>query len=253
MENSQGTSFIPKSPVKGTVKPRGVRRVYILTYVTYVLFFGTLLATAGVFMYGLTIDAQLVSEKERLSVERDSFNQADLEKVRELESRMDTAFSILDRHVSLHSVFKALEVVTLRPVQLYGFEYTKDLNNSLNLTLLARTKNFNNALFQREILSGNAILNGATISDIKYTGSEPEDGLPAASEEVQFTITKKLSVGDIPYTGSSVTSDDSFTITDSFTDSLGESETFTEEDTFSTSGEDSEPWVDTGVTDIINE
>ena len=47
MEKPQGTSFIPKSPVKGTVKPRGVRKVYILTYVTYVLFFGTLISYKG--------------------------------------------------------------------------------------------------------------------------------------------------------------------------------------------------------------
>ena len=46
--NSQSTSFIPQRPTQGKLKNRGVRKIYILTYVSYVLFFGTLIAAAGV-------------------------------------------------------------------------------------------------------------------------------------------------------------------------------------------------------------
>jgi hypothetical protein len=200
MENSQRNSFIPRSPIKGTVKPRGVRRVYILTYVSYILFFGTLLATSGVFVYSITLDNQLSSEKARLSAERELFNQADLERVKELESRLKTSQNILDRHVSVHSILNALETTTLRPVQIDGFEYVKDSNNSLDLTLTARTQNFNDALFQREIFFSNGILNGAQVSEIKFEESDVSDASATTYEEVQFTLTKKLTVNEIPYT-----------------------------------------------------
>lgn len=243
MEKFQGSSFIPKGPVRGTVKPRGVRRVYILTYVTYVLFFGTLLATAGVFMYGLSIDTQLVAEKDRLLQERESFNQADLERIRELELRMDTAFAILDRHVSLRSVLEALEATTLRPVQIYGFEYIKDIDNSLILTMTARTENFNNALFQREIFASNDVLNGATISELSFTEAELGDGSSIKTQEVEFTIIKELSVDEIPYTIDPFASDDSLTTTGSFTEEVEEASSVLDETLES----------ETDVTDVIRQ
>jgi len=200
MEKPQGTSFIPKSPVKGTVKPRGVRKVYILTYVTYVLFFGTLISAAGLFVYGLTIEQQLVSEKNRLADERKSFKEADLERVRDLEVRMNTAFSVLDRQVSVHSIFEALERSTVKPIQIEGLEYVKDIDNSLNVTLRAVTEIFNSALFQREIFASDSVLAGASFSEVSFSSTESETDLPLeSSEELRFTLDKKFNAADIPY------------------------------------------------------
>jgi hypothetical protein len=206
MENKQGTSFIPKSPVRGAVKPKGVRKIYIFTYVAFVFFFGTMLATAGTFFYNISIESQLISAKERLSQERNQFNQSDLERVRELEKRMNTAFSILDTKVSLYKLFTTLEETTLRPAKISGFEYKKTVDNSLDLALTVDTSDFNTALFQREIFSSNSILKGSEISEISYT-----DGLNASVEDapvksnVSFIVSKKLTSSDIPYTASSNT------------------------------------------------
>ena len=200
MENRQGTSFIPKSPVRGAVKPAGARKVYIFTFVSFVFFFGTLLATAGTFFYNISIDSQLSSQKARLSEERSSFNQSDLERIHELETRMKTAFNILDGKVSLHSLLIALEDTTLRPVQIVGLEYKKDVNKSLNLALSIRTTNLNAALFQREIFSGNTVLKGSSVSEIIFTdGAAEGDSEVLAESEVTFTVSKELTKADIPY------------------------------------------------------
>ena len=225
MGNQQGTSFIPKSPVRGAVKPAGVRKVYIFTYVSSVFFFGTLLATAGTFFYNISIDSQLSSQKARLSEERSSFNQSDLERVRELETRMKTAFNILDGKVSLHSLLIALEDTTLRSVQIVGLEYKKDVNNSLNLALLITTTNFNASLFQREIFSGNTVLKGSSVSEIIFTdGAAEGDSEVLAESEVTFTVSKELTKADIPY---EVTT---FSAPATFVEEVDETETVTEAD-----------------------
>jgi len=239
MENSQGNSFIPKSPVRGTVKPYDVRKVYIFTYITFVFFFGALIATAGTFFYDITIDRQLESQKSRLAEERNSFNQADLERVRELEKRMTTAYSILDRHVSVHSILSALEESTLRSVQIDSFEYMKDVDNSLNLALIARTTNFNAALFQREIFSGNSVLAGGSISKIELSDEQSlDDTSDTAGKEVIFRIEKSLSSLNIPYVPNAYTPvvvnsfDDTETFSiDDLNDGLAGAEDFESDDT----------------------
>lgn len=198
MENSQSNSFIPKTPVRGTVnKRRGVRKVYVLSYLTFVLFFGTLIATAGTFFYNLTVAADLVAQKDLLSEQRSTFSQSDLERVRDLDARMNMAQNILSRHVSVHSVFSALESTTLRPVELTNFSYIKE-EDGLKLSLGANMPDFNTALFQREKLRENSILKGAIISGITYE-TEVGEQEGTIKPNVTFTVEKILSPDEIPY------------------------------------------------------
>ena len=125
MENPKGTSFIPKNPTRATVRPRGVRRVFILTYVAAIFFFGTIVAVIGVFVWNITIETKLEEQKSILSDERDSFDQAGLESIRDLSTRLDTAKGLLEKQVSILSIFDALEKTTLDPVQLLEFTYER--------------------------------------------------------------------------------------------------------------------------------
>lgn len=200
MENPSVNSFIPKSPVQASINPRGKRRVFIFSYVTAVFFFGTLLASVGIFIWGITMEKQLDTYKENLAIERNQFNQADLENIRELEGRMNTALGILNRHVSVHSILSALESTTLKTVQIVGFSYTKEIDDSLNLSLAISTADFNSALFQREIFSGDSILGAAITSSMLYVDPEPTEltgFLPA--NEVTYVMSKKILVSDVPY------------------------------------------------------
>ncbi|MFT5849686.1 MAG: hypothetical protein ACI9H6_000500 [Patiriisocius sp.] len=204
MENPHGASFIPKSPVRGAVKPRGVRRVYILTYVAFICFIGALLAAAAIFFYDLSINGQIEAQKEQLVQEQISFSQSDLEHVRDLEHRMNEAYAILDKHVSVHAVLTALEDVTLQTVQLIEFEYTKEPGGALILAVSSKMPDFNTALFQREVLSGNAVLAGSEIAEITYgdVTVESEDPLLPTFEETEliFILKKELIRSDIRYT-----------------------------------------------------
>ncbi|GEM_PF-511169 len=235
MENPQGASFIPKSPVRGSTKPRKVRRVYVLTYVAFVCFIGSLLAAGGMFFYDLSIDRKIDNQKILLSEEQNAFSQSDLEHVRDLENRMNTADAILNKHVSVHAVLTALEKSTLATTQLTELAYSKEPDGSLLLNVYTKIPDFNATLFQREILTGNTILSGAEIIELAYNDiTAEEDGALPVIEEAQVTylLSKILLPSDIPYVP--YAGDTSFTedVDDGNTSESGTSDTDAGSDAF---------------------
>jgi len=201
MENSQNSSsFIPKSPVRGNVKPRRkVRKIYLFTYLTSIIFFGTLIASAGTFFYKYTTRATLDEQKALLAIEKKELDvDREIEEVRAFELHSVTAYTLLDRHVSLGEIFESLESTTLESVQLTGFSYTKNKDNSLQLSLIAKTNSFNAALFQRSQFLEGTILENAKVAEVLYTNAISEETL-SSKTEVVLTIEKTLTPGEIPY------------------------------------------------------
>jgi hypothetical protein len=186
--NPQGTSFIPQRPTQGTIRKRGVRKVYILTYISFILFFGTILSTAGTFVYKTFENAQLDAQKKLLAEEREKFNEADMESVRELNRRMQNAQNLIDAHVSVVSIFTALEQSTLQELVLTGFDYKRSTAQVPTIALFGTTEAFNSILFQRTVLSSNPILKGASFTEVALMSEAQGENLPL-TKNIAFTIT----------------------------------------------------------------
>lgn len=188
MDSSQGSSFIPKAPVRGTVNKRRVRKVYVFTYLIYIFFIGSLLTAGGAWLYKLSVQRDLDAMKVTLNSEREQFNQADLERIRELNQRMEEVKRLLDNTVSMRSVLEAIEAVTVSAVDITGFSYHKEDSGALTLALAASADSFNTALFQRQVLASNPILAGATFDSVTYAGNNGDQ----AGEVITFTIDREL-------------------------------------------------------------
>lgn len=203
MVDSQNSSFIPNAPVKGEVaQPRG-RKVYVLSYISFVLFFGTLIVTGIVFFLGFQQDKNLQLQQQRLDQEKAQFSESNLQSVRELSIQLEAAEQLLGRHVSLASILTSLEYTLLKSVNIVDFAFKKEGGSEYLLELIAEAPQFNSALFQREILSGNAILSGATISEVQYgtvTTEDADSATTQVTDSLLFKISKVLTVNDIPHT-----------------------------------------------------
>lgn len=199
MASPQGPSFIPKQPAQGNIKRRKVRKVYVLAYVSFVLFFGTLVASVGTFLYKVSIEAQLEREKENLAEQRQRFDESDIAQVQELSKRLTTAKQLLNAHVSPLRLIESLEDATVETVQLTSFALTQDQTTGITISLEARTEEFNSVLFQRSVVSANPVLSGASFESI--TGSKADVSGENSNDEqlVTFLITKDLAASDIPY------------------------------------------------------
>lgn len=182
-DNSQ-SSFIPKNPVRGSSRPRPVKRLYLISIVATILFISSALASAGIFVYTLSLEGSLRAEQQRLNEQRDSFSQSDLEQVLEFEARLGAAKQILNQQVYLPALFESLEATALQSTTYVGFAYEKIGVNNILVTLESSNPTFNGVLFQREVLAQNEILEGARIEDISLAA--PTAKSPVNS--VAFTI-----------------------------------------------------------------
>ncbi len=205
MDSSQGSSFIPKSPVRGAVTKRRVRKVYLITYLIYVFFVGSLLASAGIWFYKFTVQNDLDAVKLALNEERDKFKQSDLEMVSELNLRMKEADRLLGEQVSVANLLRAIESTTLLSVDLAGFLYEKDISGELRLTLNAQADDFNSTLFQRQVLASNPVLAGASMVSVAY-GAQEGDTTTQAEDTITFVIAKSIDPATIvPSVGTPLT------------------------------------------------
>lgn len=203
MISPQGpSSFIPKSPTKSVIRPRGVRKIYVFTYLSLVLFFGTLIASAGTFFFDVTVNSQLDAQKEQLANERNAFNASDLERLKELELRINNANIVLDTHVSVADIFKALEISTLNTVQLTGIEYDRTEFGAISVVVNALARNLNDARFQRDVFAANETLRQAGIINQSYTSRDSQIGDDVARSEGQaiaFALSGGFKVADLRY------------------------------------------------------
>jgi hypothetical protein len=200
MVNPQGTSFIPQRPARGKSQPRQVRKIYVLAYIAYVMFFGSLIAAGVVLFYQFSLGVHLDEKRTQLEQERQQFNQGDIESVRDLERRLKVAQERLNKHVSVLAIFEALERSTVRSLRYVSFSYQR-LNDSFPLlTFSGTSERFNNVLFQREVLASNPILAGSSFSEVQLQSSVNAQNPSVVTETIAFTLQKSLDTSLIGYT-----------------------------------------------------
>jgi hypothetical protein len=200
MENPQGTSFIPQRPTRGKTAPRKVRKIYVLAYLSIVLFFGSLLAAAGVFFFNLSLDIQLEKQEKFMAQERQQFNQGDIESVRDLEERITIAQERLDNHVSVLSIFEALEASAVQSISFVSFTYKRLGDGFPQVAFTGVSDQFNNILFQREVLASNPILAGSLFKEVSLTSLTGTNNTATGQKVIAFELGKEIDTGLIGYT-----------------------------------------------------
>lgn len=195
MSEQSSSSFIPKKPVRGSSRPRPVKRVYLISIVSSVLFVAALLASGGLFIYTISLEQELTSEQQRLNQQRETFSQSDLQRVLEFEARLQAANQLLNQQVYIPTLFRALEDTVLQSTVYRGLEYEKEGPNRINVTLETTNPTFDGVLFQREVFASNPTLQGVSITDVSFTSidnNQQQQQTADVANEVQFTIEHDL-------------------------------------------------------------
>ncbi|MEX0930723.1 MAG: hypothetical protein WDZ68_00340 [Candidatus Paceibacterota bacterium] len=175
------SSFIPKNANK-VKKLRTTKRIYIFSYISYVLFFGTLIVVLGTYVYNVQVKNSLEEHKQLIAAERESFTEGDIAQVRDLEKRLVTAERLINESSAPSRIFTELEGVVADTVRFAAFEYEHLENNDFKLTFSGLSESFDSAMFQRGLLSSAPILASAALSTYIYgenqegTNNAPEDG-----------------------------------------------------------------------------
>lgn len=204
--NPTGTSFIPQRPTQGKIKNRGVRKIYVLTYVSYVMFFGALMVAGATLFYTYVLEAQLQRQKDLLVAERAKFSQSEMASIQELDRRIDTAKQRMDAHISVPSIFQGLENSAVESLDFIGFTYKRLNDDAPLVSIKGSASMFNSVLFQREVLSRNPILAGAVFTEAELSLDKKSDEEFSKSSEsttktnITFIIDAEVDPELVPYT-----------------------------------------------------
>lgn len=175
MPESSGTSFIPKNSNR-VRKPRTNKRIYIFSYITYVLFFGTLLTMLGAYLYSVQVEKNLEGQKQQLASKHETFSDAEIAYVQDLEKRLLVAERLVNESSAPSRLFDALESVIADTVAVVEFTYEREANNNFVLTFAGAMNEFDSAAFQRDLFAAAPALANANVTEYTYATPSPSDG-----------------------------------------------------------------------------
>lgn len=202
MPGSSDASFIPKRGGPRRSKKVRSNRVYILTIVSYVLLFATLLAAGGTFLYHRYLDTQLENAVAALSQEIRSFQQADMEQVQAFDLRLRQANQRLNNSVSVVSIFEAIEAATINTVRLANLSLSREVDEQFVVEAEVVTDNFDSSLFQRGVYERNdEVVQSIRFESLQLNSvnSDPNQVFQTNEETVTFQATLEVPLGAIPF------------------------------------------------------
>ncbi len=201
-------SFIPRQTNKPTTRKRVTRRIYVLSYAVYVMFFGTLLIVAGLFVWEIQLNRDLNQQKALLEQERSAFSQSDIVRVKEADKQLLLVEDILNHQTAVSKIFSALEDVTLNSIQISSFVFSRsdEDSNAYIINFVSGTDDFDALLFQRDVLSKHTLFANAQIHKLGYGVDDIAKDLDVSNAKIKYSITVPISSSDIAFTGDNIQS-----------------------------------------------
>lgn len=167
MEPRFKTSFMPKKPVApqtGRV-PRG-GSVGLFFLLTLIVFLAAVVVSAGLFLYQLYLTNSIERKSDELERARASFDPALIQELTRLDTRIETAGSLLDNHIALTRLFAFLEENTLESVQFQNFRYTTLSDEGVTIAMSGKAKSFGAVALQSDVFGNSSFIRDPIFSNL---------------------------------------------------------------------------------------
>ncbi len=163
--------------------------------IAYIAFVTSLVAAIGIFFYEGYIDKQLEGEVNKLSAEIKGFSDADMERVREFNTRLWQTQERLDKSISLVSVLAALESATVQSAVIDQLSVKKSDDSSITIAARLMTDTFDSTLFQRGVYERSQVIDSVLIEDLTIVDSPDKDSIASG---VTFTAILTVPTDAVP-------------------------------------------------------
>ena len=200
---SQNSSFIPKRGSSQRRRPGRNKQLLVLSVVSYSLLFAAIIAAAATLFYQNFVMVQFQDQVTALNNAIQVFNTDDLERVSEFDSSLKHAIDRSNNSVSIVSLLDALDIATIRPVQITDLNIERQVDDHFVVAGSVTTNSFDAAIFQRKILSANRrLFNDVVIEDVvnfdSFTEGDAAAGqATASSRTVQFEFGMTIPVAEV--------------------------------------------------------
>ena len=164
MDPQVSTSFIPKEALTAErARTGGVGLLFLITMLLFVL---SLIAAGGVFAYTQILEKKLEDQKVSLNTQKGAFDPVTIQDLLRLDSRIEQAKLLLNKHVAPSAVFGFLSQNTLVNVQLTGFDYTLNADGTATMQLEGTADSFSTIALQSDALGKSLFLKDVIFSGI---------------------------------------------------------------------------------------
>jgi|AntRauTorckE6833_2_1112554.scaffolds.fasta_scaffold00565_17 hypothetical protein len=183
------TSFIPKKPVTtvssgGKLKRKGSD---LFTLVTFVIFITIVVIAVGTYLYKIKLESDVQQQVARIEEEAKSIDQAFLDEVIRLDSRISTVRKLLDNHLAPTQLFAVLEKHTYKAVKFNNLSYSLS-GNDVTLSGSGIAVGYESIVLQSDEYGK------AGIRDVIFSGlQQNEQGI------VSFSFSGKMDIDVVRY------------------------------------------------------
>lgn len=166
MQPDNRSSFIPKKSIKRVERVRSGRRIYILSYIAYAVFFATLVASGVIYFYAQYLQKELTTKIEELETQRVAFSQSSIEKVKDLERKLKLSEYFFDRHSSAYTVLHEIERLAVDKVVFKSFNYTRQENDEILISVNGGSNRFDEVAFQTSLLTRSNFFSDSVFTEL---------------------------------------------------------------------------------------
>ena len=177
MPGSSNTSFIPKRNPAQKERQGAKRQVFVGTFIIRILFFASLIAAAGVFIYETQLKKALDAEIVALSGAIGTFNEAEMQRVLQTNARLSQAEQKFESAASVGAVLRALERAAAQSVQVTELSLERIDDTTYEVEANMKTETFDSTIFQRSLLDESGIFVVSEITDLVLVTPPPEGAL----------------------------------------------------------------------------
>ena len=167
----------------------------MLSYLSFVIFFAAIVASAFVFFYKASAENALEAEKLHLIEERKRFDQSEIERLRALDLRLEEATDLMQTQASISDFLANMESSVSDEVRLSALTMTRE-DDLFGIEIEAVAPDFNAIDFQRAVFDGGTLLEDALYSDFLLQPIE-DTGEAIVSHKIGLM----LPVSATPYVG----------------------------------------------------
>jgi hypothetical protein len=149
-----------------------------------------IIAAAGVYFYAGKLDRELMVEVTNFKAATSNYEKDTdrLDAIVAMDRRLALASTVLDKGVSLNTLFTALERSVIGTAQLSSLSIMYNDDAQLELVAGVDTDSFDSTIFQRSILASSDVFKDVKIEDVTIE-NQNTDSLTAAAVETEESIT----------------------------------------------------------------
>jgi len=184
MEKEFQTSFMPKKPaVEERVRPE--RSIGLLTLVSIIVFFVSLLIAGGLYGYKIMLVKNVAGLKSDLDRAKAAFEPSVLNNIQKLEKKINASKEILSNHVLISPVFDILSQTTLKTVRYTKFSYVP-AQGKYNILLSGQARSYRSVASQADVLGKDKNISNPIFSNLKL------DNLGNVNFDLSFSVDRSI-------------------------------------------------------------